>query len=526
MLEDTELLRRYAESRSEEAFAELVQRRIGLVYSVALRRTRSPQRAEDVAQTVFADLARKAAVLSRRPALAGWLYRSAHFAAATLMRGERNRTARETEAQLMHEITRDDDSEQDWEKTRPLLDEVLSELDERDRDALLLRFFDDRTFAEIGRRLEVTENAARMRVERALDKFHGLLSRRGVKSTSAALGVVLAQQAVAATSAPVGLAAAVTGTALSTVGAAATVPLAKVIYFMKAQKLAAGVAGLVLAAAVGTVASDVYADREFSRRLFADQKNTDALARFHALQRRAVETERLASERQVVLAKARADQAARKARLASAAQLLQEANKAKADAFIARHPDVKAAAIRSRRMANAGNYRALFKKLGLSADQIERFLDLSVQISGGSLKQPDGSFLSYSLGDAATARKQLRELLGDDGYKQFEEYFMDLGRTFSTATRVAGGMYRSSTPITPEQGERLQQILVEGQVPVAWSGRPEYAWDEIMAKARTILSDAQLEALGHERAQDEFSQAFTQSRLSADAVRPSAVPGK
>src|SRR4051812_31665999 len=97
--EDSDLLRRYADSGSEAAFAELVQRRIGLVYSVALRHTRGDRhRAEDATQAVFTDLARKAATLSQRPVLAGWLYRSAQFAASALVRAEQRRLAREMAA--------------------------------------------------------------------------------------------------------------------------------------------------------------------------------------------------------------------------------------------------------------------------------------------------------------------------------------------------------------------------------------------------------------------------------------------
>lgn len=515
MLEDTELLRRYAESRSEEAFAELVQRRIGLVYSVALRRTRSPQRAEDVAQTVFADLARKAAVLSRRPALAGWLYRSAHFAAATLMRGERNRMVRETEAQLMHEITRDDDSEQDWEKTRPLLDEVLSELDERDRDALLLRFFDDRTFAEIGRRLELTENAARMRVERALDKFHALLARRGVKSTSAALGMVLAQQAVAATSAPVGLAAAVTGTALLAGGSAASAPSAGLIYFMSAQKIAAGIAGAVLAAGLGVAISVARFEPESPTSV-----NAIEAADLHALQRRADEAEQTAEERQKLLVEKRAAQAARNARAVEELKASRAVQLAEGNAFVARHPEVRALAIKNSRMTNAGIYAQLFKMLGLSPEQIERFLDLSVQGTIGRLRKSDGNYISYELGgNASEAKRQLRELLGEEGYRFFGENSERVS-SLATVNQVAGALYRTSAPLTAEQGEHLFRILMEGRVAVDGSKNLQYDWGAITARAQPILSPPQWEALSHQRAQDEFQQAYL--RMRTEVNQPAA----
>src|SRR5262245_38233914 len=154
MTEDVELLRRYAETRSEDAFAELVRRRIGLVYSVALRTTHDPQSAEDVTQAVFADLARKAGSLAQRSVLAGWLYRSAHYAALGVVGAERNRAAREQKAHLMQEITKSEHSATQWEKVRPVLDDVMSELSEIDRDAIVLRFFDSRPFADIGARMK------------------------------------------------------------------------------------------------------------------------------------------------------------------------------------------------------------------------------------------------------------------------------------------------------------------------------------------------------------------------------------
>lgn len=220
MIEDAELLRRYAADRSQEAFAELVRRRVNLVYSVALRQVGGDAHlAEDVTQRVFADLARKAASLSGHAVLSGWLYRSAQFAATDVVRTERRRRVREQEAHTMHETTANPGAPVDWEKLRPVLDEVMGDLDEEDRDAVALRFFEERSFAEVGSAFRISEDAARKRVTRALDQLHSLLARRGVTSTTAALGVALANQ-VSAT-APAGLAQLVTSFALATGGAGA-----------------------------------------------------------------------------------------------------------------------------------------------------------------------------------------------------------------------------------------------------------------------------------------------------------------
>jgi RNA polymerase sigma factor (sigma-70 family) len=254
VVEDGELLRRYAESGSEDSFAELVRRRIGLVYSVALRQTRHDrQRAEDATQAVFTDLARKAGALSRRPVLIGWLHRSATFAAAGLMRAENRRNVREQKAHAMEMILGNGDPETDWTAVQPIIDQALNEIEERDRDAILLRFFDGRPFAEIGRQLQLTENAARMRVERALAKLNSALGQRGITSTTAALTVALGQQATAAV--PVGFAAAVTGGALTATAANTGGVMGGLIGISKVQ------VGMMAAAAGALVTGYVFQDR-------------------------------------------------------------------------------------------------------------------------------------------------------------------------------------------------------------------------------------------------------------------------
>ena len=244
MNDDAELLRCYVEDRSEAAFGELVQRHLSLVYFAALRRTGGDAHlAEDIAQGVFTALAREAGALSRHTALPGWLYTATRFTAAKALRAARRRQTREQEAHLMHELYADPGASDDWEKLRPVLDDALDALNARDREAVLLRFFADLPLAEIGARLNVTEDAARMRVDRALEKLHALLARRGVTSTAAALAVALANQAAA--TAPAGLAATVTGAALAGAAAAAggAASFAQIFNFMSTTKIALSVAG-------------------------------------------------------------------------------------------------------------------------------------------------------------------------------------------------------------------------------------------------------------------------------------------
>ena len=264
MTEDTELLSRYADTRSEQAFAELVRRHVNLVHSVALRQVNGDSHlAQDVVQLVFSDLAKKAPVLRRQRVLAGWLFVATRFAAAKLVRSERRRKAREQEAQTMNEFVNDPASAPAWEQVRTVLDEAMGELDETDREAILLRFFENRGYADLGERLQLSENSARMRVERALDKLHGLLARRRVTSTTGALAVVLANQAV--TAAPVGLAASVTGAVLTVTAAAAGV--GTVATFMSMTKLQAGIIGALVVAGTSGLVLQQQANTRLAREL-------------------------------------------------------------------------------------------------------------------------------------------------------------------------------------------------------------------------------------------------------------------
>jgi RNA polymerase sigma factor (sigma-70 family) len=232
MTDDAGLLRKYAETGAEDAFSELVRRHLPLVYAAALRQVfGSEAMAEDVAQTVFIDLARKAACLAGRDVLAGWLYSSTRLAAYKAMRGEHRRQRRERiAAASMREDNQYPPTEQ--AEIRPVLDEAMSKLSPRDRNALLLRFFESKDFKGVGAALGLSEDAARMRVTRALEKLTALMSKRGVTVSGGALGMVLATEATVAT--PPGLAASICAVATTSVSAgAATTALVKLLSVTK-----------------------------------------------------------------------------------------------------------------------------------------------------------------------------------------------------------------------------------------------------------------------------------------------------
>jgi RNA polymerase sigma factor (sigma-70 family) len=184
VMDDLPLLREYAASNSESAFETLVSRYAPLVYASALRQTRDPHLAEEVTQAVFIILAKKAGRIGSATILSGWLFKATRFVALAHTRTAARRHRYEQEAAMPPE---DQTPAPDplWEQIVPLLDEAMAQLSEKDRQALLLRYFENKTLAEIGSAFGAGEDAARMRINRALEKLHRYFTRHGVASTAA-----------------------------------------------------------------------------------------------------------------------------------------------------------------------------------------------------------------------------------------------------------------------------------------------------------------------------------------------------
>jgi len=250
MTDDIELLRRYARDRSEEAFAELVRRQVNFVYACALPRVGGDEHlARDVSQQVFIALARQAHALVGRTVLAGWLYTTTRFIAAKAVRTERRRRGREQGAQQMSELSEPSSSGINWDGLQPVISQAMDDLNEQDRMAVLLRFFKGYSFAEIGAKLNLSEEGARSRVDRTLAKMRRSLSHRGFNSTAAALTGVLASRA--ALVAPNGLAGSITMAALSAPAIGVGPGMAfELLKFMTTAKTITGVAGVVAALSI------------------------------------------------------------------------------------------------------------------------------------------------------------------------------------------------------------------------------------------------------------------------------------
>ena len=256
--DDSVLLRQYAEQHSDEAFAALVTRHINLVYSVALRCVGDPHQAEEIAQAVFILLARKAAQLRHDKALSSWLFQATRLTANNFVRGETRRHRREQEAHMQSLLN--EPGSDVWPRIAPLLDDAVAGLSEKDRHAIVLRFYEGRNLREVGAALGASEDAAEKRVIRAVEKLRTFFTKRGVNVGASGLGVVISANAVQA--APVGLAITIsTAAALAgtTIAASSTAIATKAIAMTTLQKT---FVGTILVAAVGT---GIYEARQASR---------------------------------------------------------------------------------------------------------------------------------------------------------------------------------------------------------------------------------------------------------------------
>jgi RNA polymerase sigma factor (sigma-70 family) len=252
--DDIELLRRYADDNSEEAFATVVTRHLNLVYSVALRHVQNTHHAEEITQAVFVILARKAKGLRQRTVLSGWLYHAARLTAANFLRSEIQRGRREQEAHMRSLLN---ESESDiWPQLAPLLDAAMARLGEKDRNAVVLRFFESKAMSDVGATLGISEEAAKKKVSRAVEKLRQFFTKRGVVVPAAVLMAAISANSVQA--APAVLAKTATAVAFTkgTMASISTLTLIKgalkVMAWSKAKT--AVVTGIVLLLVGGSTA--------------------------------------------------------------------------------------------------------------------------------------------------------------------------------------------------------------------------------------------------------------------------------
>ena len=283
-LADAPLLRDFARTGSERAFGELVSRHTNLVYSAALRQTGCPELAREITQDVFTDLARKAPTLAEKmhddATLGGWLYTSTRYLSLNALRDERRRVAREQKLMPHEDSTPAPDA---WAAVAPVLDEAMAELNDAERESVVLRFFNNLDFHAVGRALGVSDDTAQKRVTRAIEHLRELLAKRGVTVGGSGLVILISTNAVLV--APVGLSAAIiTGAVAAIATSAVTQATIITMSWINAKSVAAMIAAAFIAGtATYFVEEHRVNDAEARARQLLEQQSQLATARDEAL---------------------------------------------------------------------------------------------------------------------------------------------------------------------------------------------------------------------------------------------------
>jgi RNA polymerase sigma factor (sigma-70 family) len=198
--QDIELLQRFARDGEQTAFTDLVRRHLDLVFATALRKVEDAGAAQEVAQNVFAALARKAWRFAPDDSLPAWLHKAALLEAKSWLRGELGRRRREESAAELGTTMNTPENQPAFHALVPLLDEALLSLREKDRTALLLRFYESQSLRDVGAAIGGSEDTAQKRVQSALEKLAEFFKRRGFKTASVAAAAAALQHTAVSTS--------------------------------------------------------------------------------------------------------------------------------------------------------------------------------------------------------------------------------------------------------------------------------------------------------------------------------------
>jgi RNA polymerase sigma factor (sigma-70 family) len=459
---DTELLEQFARNKSEAAFAELVERYIGLVYSTAFRKTGNPQLSEDITQAVFIMLARKANSLGPKTVLSGWLHHTARFTAANLQRAELRRIRREQEAFMQSTM---DETAPDplWRGLSPLLDDAVANLGAGERDAIVLRFFQNRSMAEVGATLGASEDATRMRVNRALEKMRKFFARRGVTISSAAIAGAISANSTHA--APAGLAAIVSTNVFS----GTTLTTAAVVAATKAMAMTTLQKAIITAALATTVGMGVFEAKQNS----ASQKQIQNLQQQqNSLNEQFAQLQRERDDATNQLDELLAENAQLKSN-SNQHELLKlrgevtAASQASADAAaktrsLGNNPEQSPADLQ--RNQTRANLDQFIKLANLSPEKADQYVNLEVEMKRRQNERMT-ALLGGSLSVAEAVRQrdldnreqqdQRRELLGPDGWEVLQSIADGMRNDVAKGLTGTVQANMGNNPLTQDQSDRL-----------------------------------------------------------------------
>ncbi len=489
MPDDSTLLRRFADQKSQEAFAELVRRHIGLVFHAALRRTGGRHDlAQDIVQQVFLSLAKHASALSRHVNLVGWLYTSTRFAANHAFRAEFRRRNYEATAHAMNP-PEPEHPEVDWSEVRPMLDEVMDRLPKRDREALLMRYFEAATLPEMAVWFRITENGVRKRLDRSLDRLQRQLAQRGISSTAIALGVFLGEEARAA------IPPAIHQIALDATlpGAISLVPFG-LLHFMNITK-----AILMGIGVIGTVSLGIVS--------FLDLKaaRSESLTVAQYRQQQSVEEQRL-RRLETAVRNARTNSAESSVaipssnlpsglseRSSTAVAARRAAARATARDFLSKNPEAKEQLVGFMTKNLRDLNGALFASAGMSESQINELLSKTVQLHLDTLEiYPDGTF---GYGQMFLSPDETRAILGEDGFQQWQKA-LAASPAQGWVAALATSLSSNNVPLSSEQLSTLTQAVANNS-PDFLAGNhvnlQSVDWTNALEQVRGMLSDSQWE---------------------------------
>jgi RNA polymerase sigma factor (sigma-70 family) len=510
---DAELLQQFTRNNSEAAFAKLAERHIGLVYSTAFRKTGNPQQAEDVTQAVFIILARKANSLGPKTVLPGWLHHTTRLTAANLQRAELRRIRREQEA-VMQSTLNETTPDPLWPGLAPLLDDAVASLGTCDRDAIVLRFFQNRSMAEVGTTLGASEDAARMRVNRALEKLRKFFVKRGVVISSTAIaGTISANSAQAV---PAGLAAIISANACSgTITTSAVVAATKAIAMTTFQK------ATVTAALAVTVGAGIFEAHQSS----ASQKQIQNLQRQqNSLNEQLAQLQRERDDATNQLDGLLAENAQLKSN-SNERELLKlrgevtTASRAAADATAKMRSlgtNSGQSQVDFQRNQTRANLKQFFKLANVPPDKADQYVDLEVEMEQRQDERMK-ALLSGTLSVADAVRQrdldnqqqqdQRRELLGPDGWEVLQSIADGMRNDVAKGLTGTVQANMGNNPLTQEQSDQLR-VAIKAEIAASSMDdtdlfRPVDEWTQmvtdreqhVLQAASQFLTPAQLGTL-------------------------------
>lgn len=471
MSEARNILGLYTRTGSEAAFQEVVTRYVDLVYSTALRLVEGDAHlAQDVSQKVFVDLAKMAGSLGDDAMLGGWLHRHTCFVARKAMRTERRRRVREQQAVQMNDPN--DHSEANLAALAPVVDDAVNELGAKDRQAIVLRFFEQRDLRAVGAALGSNEDAARKRVTRALEKLREMLRRRGIALSTTALASALGAQA--ATAAPAGLAASIAATSLATAAAGGGTALT-ILHIMSMTKLQGGViAAVTVALSIPIVMqyranSELQAENTTLRAQVAEvaalTEENQRLSNLVALARQVSQPRNQEEFNELMRLRGQVGVLRKSADEANAAAAAAKPTGASVLSGVTSDPEMHASIRNQQKMGMKNIYKALGRKANLPEEKMEALNDLladeimvnidhvtEVLKEGKSTEEIDRVFAQRE----AAIDAKVKELLGAEGYAQYKEYNQQMISAI-TAEQFKNMMLKGENK--EAQGKQLYELL-------------------------------------------------------------------